>query len=553
MTALIPVGLVTYPLGGALALLGFLALARWRRPWRWWLPTLGLIGCGLLAALASAWPKAALADALLAAALVLALPLLVTRLSRHDVLGLGLGLAAAALAMGFRAVQQVYLLGLSQAKGFTFHPNVGASLALLAAFGLLAGFGLSKRWPYRVLVLAGLAAALAALVLSGSRSAYLGFAAGLGVYLALVALRRARRLGLLVAALALAGVAAWWWAQRPGAAPPVNLVVNSGFSRGVLGWRLGPASALLPQAGEVEGQLVQLGKGRPGWEVALSNARLLPVDAETVYTLSLYLRSAEAPVPGTFVRVEAFDSERRFLARAGRDGWTQGDEGRAGGRNALPTGSESWTRYRVTLPPTPAGTAFVRLSVANDGQQLGSYGWLDAVQLERGAEASPYLPGPPPEPWDYLGPLAPRLAQLLEPGRSSGGRLFMARLGLELAAGRPLLGYGYGAWQRLVPEVEPSFPVDTLPHSHNLYVELLLEAGSLTLVALLLFLGALGWALLRRALRGDLAAAAALAALAGFGVSNLFDVLAYQPYLSGLLWLVLAQGLVADAAEPPAG
>lgn len=121
----------------------------------------------------------------------------------------------------------------------------------------------------------------------------------------------------------------------------------------------------------------------------------------------------------------------------------------------------------------------------------------------------------------------------------------MTMLGLQLASYRPFLGYGFGAWQRLLPEVEPSFPVDVLPHSHNLYVELLLDGGSLLLVAVLMFFAVLGWALLRRAWAGSWAAAASFAALVGFSVSNLFDVLAYQPYVTGLFLIVLVQGLVA--------
>lgn len=123
--------------------------------------------------------------------------------------------------------------------------------------------------------------------------------------------------------------------------------------------------------------------------------------------------------------------------------------------------------------------------------------------------------------------------------------MFMVLLGLEMVAVKPFLGFGFGAWQRLVPEVEPSFRVDILPHSHNLYVELLLDGGSLLLVAVLMFSAVLGWALLRRAWAGSWAAAASFAALVGFAVNNLFDVLAYQPYVTGLFLIVLVQGLIA--------
>jgi O-antigen ligase len=135
------------------------------------------------------------------------------------------------------------------------------------------------------------------------------------------------------------------------------------------------------------------------------------------------------------------------------------------------------------------------------------------------------------------------------------GRIDMWALALELAQQRPFLGYGFGAWERLLPALEPAFRLDRSPHAHSLYLQLLLDGGLLTLVAVLAWGGALAWALLERARRSH-TAAATLATLLAFATHNLSEPLLYHGFLAGLLWLTLSLGLVADTyshtpATPP--
>ena len=368
--AVVPIGLVTYPLVGVVALFAFLLLSRQQRVWRWCVPFLGLTGAALLAALLSDWPLFALQE--LAPALILAAVCILwtTRLGVRDAVWVGGGLAVAAVLMALKSAEQVFADESGQATGFAFHPNIGAGLALVTVFGILGAFGVSRHWGYRTLLLAGLTLAVAAIVLSGSRGAYLALPVGLVSWCVLLVLRTRLRWALIGLALVLGAAVLW-------------------LDRG------------------------------------------------------------------------------------------------------------SWP--------------------------LENWGRLEAVR--------------------------PRVESLAQLEGTGGGRAFMGMLALEMAAERPLFGHGFGAWQRLIPEVEPSLSTTVYGHSHNLYTEILLDGGTLTLVAFLMFLGAIGWQLLRRAWRGNMVAAASFAALVAFAVNNLFDVLAYQPHVAGLFWIVLSLGLLPAEGE----
>lgn len=150
--------------------------------------------------------------------------------------------------------------------------------------------------------------------------------------------------------------------------------------------------------------------------------------------------------------------------------------------------------------------------------------------------------------YEMLLELMVRRADLGDDPLNPLGRVFMWLLALELAAYRPFLGYGFGAWRELVPIIEPTFPIHALEHSHNLYLELLLDGGSLALVAFMGWAGAVLWTLAQQARRGALAAAPAMAAFIGMLVHNLFDLTLYQPAAAGLLWLALALGFVPYCA-----
>lgn len=149
-----------------------------------------------------------------------------------------------------------------------------------------------------------------------------------------------------------------------------------------------------------------------------------------------------------------------------------------------------------------------------------------------------------------------RVAQLDGLG-DDRGRIETWFLALEMARTSPLLGHGFGAWGALVTAAEPTLDLAILPNSHDLYLELLLDTGALGLVAFLTWIGSLGAAMWRAGRAGSgVAAAAALGALAGALAHNVTDVLLYQTYITGALWVVIGVGLAggpeADPGSPAA-
>lgn len=353
--------------------------------------------------------------------------------------------------------------------------------------------------------------------------------------------------------------------------------VNSGFEAGTYPWKLGGGSARASTAeplaldGEASSEasieaadgawLLRLAHDAPGWQALLTGGEPFFVDAAGPYTVSLYARPSEGGVGGTFLRVEARDEYGAFLARAGRGGWTTGDEGTAGGRWYLPVAQAApeggpgtlapqgtWERFVVVLESLPEGTSELRLTIGNDTRELGTYGLVDAIQIERGDSATEYVPGPSAGLRAYLGPLVPRLLALRDPLTASGGRISMWYFSLELASLRPFLGYGFGVVEHLAQPEAPRYVADPLPHPHSFYLQLLLEGGALLLVAVLAWLGMVAWWLARAAFaRGSWAAVGALAGLVALLVQSVFDpVLAQGPVL-GLWWVMVCSAVSWDA------
>jgi hypothetical protein len=261
-------------------------------------------------------------------------------------------------------------------------------------------------------------------------------------------------------------------------------------------------------------------------------------------TLSLWARPGENALPSAFVRVEARAADGSFLARAGRTGWTTGDEGKAGGRLVLPDRpAGTWRRVVFTLPPLPARSASLTLVIADDAGGTGSYGDVTALQLEKGASATPYVPGPRPGLGVLAGPVLTRWLALRDPTQASGGRLSMWWFGLQLASYRPVLGYGPGTELRLVKRYALDYVPRPLTHLHSFYLKMLVEGGSVTLAALLAWLGLTAWRLFIRARAGSAAAAVALATMVALLVHSAFDPVLSQPYIAGSMWLVVCSGL----------
>src|SRR5690606_9554442 len=136
-------------------------------------------------------------------------------------------------------------------------------------------------------------------------------------------------------------------------------------------------------------------------------------------------------------------------------------------------------------------------------------------------------------------PLAPTLARLellRRPLETSGGRVGMWLLGLDLAAARPVLGHGLGSGQALAEEHGAERVRRPLDHFHSLYVQLLVEGGAVLFATFLVLAGGLlayGW---RGAVRRQAGALALLATTVALLVQSVFDpVLSFVPTL-GCLW-----------------
>lgn len=556
-------GLIVFPLAGAAGGLLYVVIARPIRRWPWPAASVTVGVAAVLAGLASDWKVDALAGAGATLLLGLALFLVYTRLAESDaawvVAGAALGLLPSALLAAFQARDG------AQAVAFTFHPNIAAALFTVGIFGVLGGLATrppGPRWVQRSLApvwLVVAAASALALALTGSRSGVMGFGAGLVVLAPLLVAAAWRRWGgraLTIGAVAAAAlVAVLVLAALPGPSTG-NLVVNSGFEAGSYPWRFGGGSERATTQGtslaagveQVDGAWsALLVHSAPGWQALLSSGEPIRANPGQQYTVSLYALPAAGGIPGVFLRVEARGETGAFLGRAGLEGWTTGDESKAGGRWRLPTlegspgtrsaaGATAWQRFEAALPPLPTGTAELSITVAADSRDVGAYGLVDAIQVEAGTAATPYRAGPSAGVRAYLGPLVPRLLGLRDPIAASGGRISMWHFSLQFAAARPFLGYGFGVVEHLVAQQAPRYVADPLNHPHSFYLQLLLEGGTLLLMAVLGWLGLVGWRLLRAALRGSWPAATALAGLVALLVQSVFDpVLAWGPAV-GLWW-----------------
>lgn len=149
-------------------------------------------------------------------------------------------------------------------------------------------------------------------------------------------------------------------------------------------------------------------------------------------------------------------------------------------------------------------------------------------------------------------PVAQRLETIARPAAESSvqSRLDIWQEGLRRAAARPLLGHGLGTFA--VPHAKgPEHPPRT---AHNIYIELLYEAGSVGLVAYILLLAATMAQLLglRAAADADAwtrARAVALeASLIGFATASFFLGNAFQsiPFVAVGLSVALRNSSAAD-------
>ncbi len=136
-------------------------------------------------------------------------------------------------------------------------------------------------------------------------------------------------------------------------------------------------------------------------------------------------------------------------------------------------------------------------------------------------------------------------------GNGEGGRPYLWRQGLEVISEAPVLGVGWGNYQREAAPLKPAVLEAILPDAqadnpHNLYLGVWAQAGALGLAALLLLL----WRLVRAGgdappLRRAVAAGAAVYAVVGLGC---WDTIANT---LGLIVLVVAAAALEPASPGP--
>lgn len=357
-------GFFVHPLVSVIALVAFLITSQRKRSWT--LSRYGpcIIALSLSLTLLVNYQVRHLQGMLGAGLLGLALFLWFTRYDSSDQPYVLTGLAAGTLVASGKALVDITLLNLPRAQGFTFHPNILAAFMLLAVFGCLGGSFATPTRALRILLVCSALIGTLTLTLSGSRGAYIGFAAGLIIL-----------------------------------------------------------SALL-------------------WQ------------------------------------------------------------------------KQSSRRHKVL--------------------------WIVSTLVAAGLVSITFLPE------DLLQQLLPRIASLANPAEviDAHGRTRLWRIGLELASRRPLLGHGFGAWQAYADQLEATLLVDRLPNSHNLYIELLIDGGSLLLTTFLFWILSVIAHFYHLARTDHPLASAALAALCGFLVHNVTDVLFYHGQITSVLWIVLGLGVI---------
>jgi putative inorganic carbon (HCO3(-)) transporter len=142
------------------------------------------------------------------------------------------------------------------------------------------------------------------------------------------------------------------------------------------------------------------------------------------------------------------------------------------------------------------------------------------------------------------------------------GRLEIWQTSLLAISDFPFTGIGIGTFTTIIPLLYPlTFPIESYPHAHNLFLQVALDLGLPGLIAylaLLINLGAMLIVTLRRAPRHTLIHSLAIGAagsLVGMLVHGLLDAVLWGTKLAFLPWLLFAliTQLFLQAVSAPSG
>lgn len=485
------------------------------------------------------------------------------KLRRHFAVGfLGMLLVGICLALW----QNVFL-GMSRANLWSFHPNIGSTHILIAIFGSMLYLDRKASRLGIMIIASAFVVGIFILVLTGSRSAIIGLLTG-SAFLLVVAVmqhparKRLVQMGLVISiGVAAAAAITVSFSSFTGSK---NLLLDSDFQASGYPWQTLHGTEVIALGGanpnapiEEANNALVLSKNRATTDGSLVVYQpLIPVKPGAPYILSFYVHPVANALEQTFIRIIARDSNDRRLARLTIDGWDTSRFSTPATRLHLPDDEHDWQRVFVGIPSLPPNTTHLSLNFMNSSSQLGTYGFMTAVQFEQARVASDYVPGGSLGPLRLLEPILPRLMQLLQdPVSASGGRISAYLLGLEYAASKPLFGHGLGASEGEFSLLTELYLPGNIVHAHSSYLQLLIDGGLFLLVTFIMCGASILVILYRQINKRShaFAAVAAVGALIAVATQSALDSTWFHFQTLALLWFVLCLGIYTESANTRCG
>ena len=328
-----------------------------------------------------------------------------------------------------------------------------------------------------------------------------------------------------------------------------NLIVNSSFGFGGIGWYFDAARHEVVLRNGDAGRVAVLESRQAGWERHLTS-RAFKVAPEGSYTVSFDLLVFNAPKEHLTLRVEGFDQSGVFSAVASTEGWQKWGRVSDGNGIAIAIDGElGWKRVVENLGTPPDLVHYLRVSIVSDGESgdpYGAFAFVDHVQVALAGHHASYHPGSLPALSDAFAAVA---ALRGDAHRSVVDvRLIAWRATAAAIWEQPWFGYGHGEWTRRVDAGSVPSIVSGLPHAHNFYLNVALDWGiPLTGILLALLASPVFGYRQSNYYRGNLAPMAFL--LVGSSVASVFDVALHHLQVVAPYWLVLSALAVAGELQ----